>query len=299
MSKAKIATDWLMVCSGCEVSLLDIHETIVDVLEKADIVRSPVLADVKEFIPADVGIISGGVRNEHNIHVATEMRKNCKTIVALGSCACFGGVPGLANMHSREEMFQKVYIDCLGVDNPLRREPRDDLPAITEKVEPLFSVIKVDVSLPGCPPVPETIAAAVMSLLDGTPLELPNTSVCDPCPRSKHHTKITKLRRWYEAANEEVDPERCFLEQGYICLGAASWSLCNARCTSAGIPCRGCTGSPNPDHDAGIDAASYIASWATNVPFDEVMEAFANDPLGYFYQFKLPTTKLNKYSERK
>ena len=109
MSKARIATDWLMVCSGCEVSLLDIHEALLDVLDKAEIVHSPVLVDVKDFVPADVGIITGGIRNEHNIHVAKEMRKHCKIIVALGSCACFGGVPSLANMYTREELLEKVY----------------------------------------------------------------------------------------------------------------------------------------------------------------------------------------------
>jgi F420-non-reducing hydrogenase small subunit len=100
-----------MVCSGCHISLLDIHEAILDVLAKADIVRSPVLADVKEFVPADVGIITGGIRNEHNIHVAKEMRKNCKIIVSLGSCACFGGTPGLANMYTNEDIFKTVYTD--------------------------------------------------------------------------------------------------------------------------------------------------------------------------------------------
>ncbi len=294
MSKAKIATDWLMVCSGCEVSLLDIHETIVDVLEKADIVRSPVLVDVKEFVPADVGIISGGVRNEHNIHVAKEMRKNCRIIVALGSCACFGGVPSLANMHSREELFEKVYHTTFGVDNPIGREPRDDLPPITAKVEPLSSIIKVDVALPGCPPIPEAIATAVMSLLDGTPLDLPTTSVCDPCPCEKKHTKITELKRWYQSANEEVDPERCFLEQGYLCLGPVSWSLCNARCTNAGVPCRGCTGPLNSDRDSGLDTASFLASLTTSISIEEIMEALGNDPLGYFYQHQLGITAFNR-----
>ncbi|MFX1514269.1 MAG: F420-nonreducing hydrogenase, partial [Promethearchaeota archaeon] len=257
MAKAKIATDWLMACSGCEISLLDIHEGIVDVLGKADIVRSPVLTDVKEFAPADVGILSGGIRNEHNIHVAKEMRKNCKTIIALGSCACFGGVPSLANISSRKDFYEKVYLKTIGVDNPLGREPQDDLPPITTDVVPLSSVIEVDVALPGCPPISETIAKVLTSLLDGTPLELPSTSVCDPCPRKKQNTKILDLKRWYRSACESVDPEQCFLEQGYLCLGPVSLGLCEARCTYVGVPCRGCTGPLNPDRDSGLDAASF------------------------------------------
>ena len=303
MSKARIATEWLMVCSGCHISLLDIHEAILDVLAKADIVRSPVLADVKEFVPADIGIITGGIRNEHNIHVAKEMRKNCKTIVALGSCACFGGTPGLANLYTREEIFEKVYKNCMGVDNPLenQREPRDDVPPLTEKVAPLSSVIDVDVIIPGCPPVPELIAQAVMSLLEGKPLNLPNQSVCEPCPRKKDHTKITHLKRWYKSAGEELDPDRCFLEQGYICMGPVTWGLCDARCPKVGVPCRGCHGPLNPDPvkgtDPGVDAASFLGTLSTNVPVKEVLEAFGNDPIPILYQHQYPYAKL-KFKEQ-
>lgn len=295
MSKARIATEWLMVCSGCEISLLDIDEAIVDVLAKADIVRSPVLADVKEFVPADVGIITGGIRNEHNVHVAKEMRENCDIIVALGSCACFGGVPSLANMYTREEILEKVYLQTKGVDNPLGREPQDDVPKLTDKVTPLSSVIKVDVAIPGCPPVPELIGKAVMSLLDGTPLELPNQSVCEPCPRVKQHTKITELKRWYLSANEPVDPERCFLEQGYLCLGPVTWGLCDARCPRVGIPCRGCHGPLNSDRDAGLDVVSFIGSLTANIPVEDVLDALGNDPLAYFYQHLLGNSKMEKF----
>ncbi|MFW9994525.1 MAG: F420-nonreducing hydrogenase [Candidatus Odinarchaeota archaeon] len=289
MSKAKIATDWLMICSGCEISLLDIHEAILGVLEKAEFVRSPVLADVKEFVDADVGIITGGIRNEHNIHVAKEMRKHCKTIIALGSCACFGGIPGLGNLYSREDIFKQIYIDCMGVDNPLGREPRDDLPELTERVAPLSSVISVDVVIPGCPPVPELIANAVMSLLEGKSLDLPKTAVCDPCPLIKKHVKIKEFKRWYQAANDRVDTDQCFLERGYLCLGPATWGACDARCTKAGVPCRGCHGPLNGNRNPGVDIASFIGTLSTNIQKEKVMEALGNDPLAYFYQHQLAT----------
>jgi F420-non-reducing hydrogenase small subunit len=297
MNKTKIATDWLMICSGCEISLLDIHEAILDVLEKAEFVRSPVLADVKEFVDADVGIITGGIRNEHNIHVAKEMRKYCKIIVALGTCACMGGIPGLGNMYSREEMFQQVYKDCMGVDNPLDREPRDDLPPLTEKVAPLSSVIKVDAVIPGCPPVPELIAKAVMSLLDGKPLDLPKTAVCDPCPLIKKHTKIKEFKRWYQAASEEIETDQCLMERGYLCLGPVTWGACDARCTSVSVPCRGCHGPLNPDRDSGIDVVSFIGTLATEIALEKVMEAVGNDSLAFFYQHQLASTNFRMFKQ--
>ncbi len=115
-----VAEEWLNICGGCEVCVLDIGEPLLELLPKLQFVHMPVLMDHKYFgqtgegkeleIPqADVGIISGGVRNEKEKHVAQAMRKSCKTLIALGSCACFGGIPALANMWKRDELFEKVY----------------------------------------------------------------------------------------------------------------------------------------------------------------------------------------------
>ncbi|MFW9996634.1 MAG: F420-nonreducing hydrogenase [Candidatus Odinarchaeota archaeon] len=290
MSKVRIATDWLMACSGCEISLLDMDEAILTVLEKSEIVRSPVLVDVKEFVDADLGIITGGIRNEHDIHTAKQMREHCRMIIALGSCACLGGVPSLGNIFSREEIFKQIYLDCMGVDNPLGREPRDNLPPLTEKIAPLSSVIKVDIELPGCPPVPELIAKVIMKLLEGKPLDLPKTAVCDPCPLVKKHTKLKELKRWYEAVNDQENEDNCFLERGYLCLGPVTWGACEARCTRAGIPCRGCHGPLNSTRDPGIDILSLIGTIASGIQVEKVMEALGNDLLAYSYQHQLAST---------
>jgi F420-non-reducing hydrogenase small subunit len=205
-------------------------------------------------------------------------------------------------MYSREEIFDKIYTNCMGVDNPMGREPRDDLPPLTEKVAPLSSVIDVDVIVPGCPPVPELIAQGVMSLLEGKPLELPHQSVCEPCPKEKDHTKITELKRWYRAAGDNIDTEKCFLEQGYVCMGPATWGLCDARCTRVGVPCRGCHGPLNPDPtkgtDPGIDTASFLATLSSQLSSEEILEAIGHDPLSIFYQHQLGTAKLRKYKEK-
>src|SRR3989304_7565888 len=116
----KVAEEWLNICGGCEVTILDIGEPLLDLLLKLDFVHMPVLMDHKYYgqtgekaeleIPeADVGIISGGVRNEKEKHVTEEMRKKCGTLIALGSCACYGGIPALANMFPLEALYQKVY----------------------------------------------------------------------------------------------------------------------------------------------------------------------------------------------
>ena len=115
-----VAEEWLNICGGCEVTILDIGEPLLDLLPQLNFVHMPVLMDHKYFgqtgegtemeIPeADVGIISGGVRTEKEKKVAEEMRKKCKTLIALGSCACYGGIPAMANMSSLEDMYEKVF----------------------------------------------------------------------------------------------------------------------------------------------------------------------------------------------
>ena len=82
---ARIAAEWFSICGGCEITILDIGEPLIDVLKQVEIVHMPVLMDHKLFgqtgenaemeIPAaDVGLISGGIRSEEHKHLARIMR---------------------------------------------------------------------------------------------------------------------------------------------------------------------------------------------------------------------------------
>ena len=171
---ARLAEEWFAICGGCEVTILDIGEPLLDVLKQVEIVHMPVLMDHKLFgqtgegtemeIPAaDVGLISGGIRSEEHKQLAQEMRKKCKTLIALGSCACFGGVPALANQYTTEELMEKVYRGSVSTES--NGMPREEIPALTDRVYAIHEVIKVDLSLPGCPTTPEMVVGALMMLL--------------------------------------------------------------------------------------------------------------------------------------
>ena len=91
----RLAQEWLTICGGCEVTILDVGEPLLDILSKLEIVHMPVLMDHKlygqtgentqmEIPQADVGIISGGIRNEEHKHVAEEMRKKTGILIAMG-----------------------------------------------------------------------------------------------------------------------------------------------------------------------------------------------------------------------
>src|SRR5512133_1906839 len=105
MAKPKISSDWLCGCAGCHMSLLDIDERIITVAELADL-QEPDEGGV------DVGILEGGVNNTYNEEVAHKFRKRCKTLVALGDCAVFGGVPAMRNFFTLEEALRRAYVEA-------------------------------------------------------------------------------------------------------------------------------------------------------------------------------------------
>lgn len=255
----KVAEEWLNICGGCEVTILDIGEPLLDLLSKIEFVHMPVLMDHKYFgqtgekteleIPeADVGIISGGIRNEKEKHVAEEMRKKCKTLISLGSCACFGGIPALANQYPLIDLYDKIFRQSKTTDSA--DTPAEDIPPLTDRVYALDEVVKVDVYIPGCPTSPELIANALTSLLEGKPFEIPERSVCDDCPTKREKKAITSIKRPLESIlppGQKLEDSRCFMELGYLCLGPVTKSGCGGsektpRCVKAFMPCRGCFG---------------------------------------------------------
>jgi F420-non-reducing hydrogenase small subunit len=54
-----------------------------------------------------VGIVTGGVSNEEHLEVLEEMRKKCKVLIALGSCATQGGIPALMNGQDAAAEFRR------------------------------------------------------------------------------------------------------------------------------------------------------------------------------------------------
>jgi NAD-reducing hydrogenase small subunit len=172
MAKPKIATAHLTGCFGCHMSILDIDEKIVDLVELVDFDKSPI-DDIKKFTgPVDVGIIEGGVSSQENVEVAHLFRENCKIIVSMGECANTGGVPRLRNTVSLRECMEEAYLNGISVvDGEMPNDP--DIPLMLDKVYPLHEVIKVNYYLPGCPPRAEAIWLALTALLEGKEPELP------------------------------------------------------------------------------------------------------------------------------
>ncbi len=163
--KIRIATTSLAGCFGCHMSILDIDERLIDLVEIVEFNRSP-LTDIKHASECDIGIIEGAVANSENVEVLREFRRECKILVAIGACALNGGIPAMRNQFSLAECIQESYLDGIGLDKPLI--PNDpDLPDLLNKVHPVQEVVKIDYFLPGCPPPADMIWKILNDLLAG------------------------------------------------------------------------------------------------------------------------------------
>ncbi len=174
MSKPRVATTSLAGCFGCHMSLLDIDERILQLIDLVDFDRSPI-DDIKHISQrCAIGLIEGGCCNEENVHVLEEFRKNCDLLVSVGDCATMGGIPAMRNNIPLEECINEAYRDGVTVFNPQGITPQDpDIPLLLNKVYPCHEVVKIDYFLPGCPPSADTLWAALTALLTGKPVELP------------------------------------------------------------------------------------------------------------------------------
>ncbi len=177
--KKRLATTSLAGCFGCHMSLLDIDERILALIEQVEFDRSPI-NDIKKITRrCDVGLIEGGCCNEENVHTLQEFRRKCDVLVAVGQCAIMGGLPVMRNaiMHSDDplkECLYEAYIDSPYIQNDNHQIPNDPaLPLILDRVYSCSEVVKIDYQIPGCPPSGDMLWQTLTSLIEGRPENLP------------------------------------------------------------------------------------------------------------------------------
>ena len=314
MSKPKLALYWAASCGGCEIAVLDVEEKILDVAGFFDIVFWPCAMDFKyKDVEAmadgsiDLCLFNGAIRNSENEALAHLLRKKSKVLAAFGSCAMDGCIPGLANLSTREEIFQTVYHQTPSTLNPeaIRPLPRVavpegelDIPTFYESVRTLGQVIPVDYFIPGCPPQPPQILAVLSAIMQGAQLP-PAGSVlgagektcCEECGRTRNEKR---LKRFYRPWEIEPKVDECLLDQGIVCMGPATRSGCGALCVKANMPCRGCYGAAPNVADQGVKMVSAIASAIDAqdpAEINSILDQIA-DPAGTFYRFSLPSSIL-------
>lgn len=313
MAKLKMALYGAATCAGCDIAILDIGDKIFDLVALADIVFWPVALDFKyhhieemEDKAIDVCLFNGAVRNSEHEEIAKLLRAKSKVVVAFGTCACFGGIPALANFSNRTEIFERVFVETPSSENPDRVFPQTSsqvggdsaLPEFYDTVCTLAQVVDVDYFVPGCPPPVDLImkivdALATNSLPPHGSVIASDKTLCDECDRVKEEKKITRIYRPMEII---PDPEKCLLEQGIICCGPATRGGCGLSCIKVNMACRGCFGPPPGIIDQGAKLVSAIASIYQGNSEEDIARMVGEiiDPAGTFYRFGLADSMLRR-----
>jgi F420-non-reducing hydrogenase small subunit len=310
--KPKFAMYWAASCGGCEIAVLNIHEKILDVDANFDVVFWPVAMDAKykdveamEDGSILLTLFNGGIRNDENEHIARLLRRKSQILVAFGSCANEGCIPGLANFSNVGEIVHTAY-NTVSTDNPHQIYPMTSydvpegeihIPTLLPVLKTLDQVVDVDYYMPGCPPESHQIEAVidlVVQVLQGK-AKLPpkgsvigagGSTVCDECKRTRNVKTIRSFERIWGIA---PDPALCLLEQGIPCNGPATRSGCTARCPAAGAQCIGCYGPAEGVVDYGARLIAAFASVIDSKDPDEIDRILDGlvDPAGQFYRFNL------------
>ena len=309
--KLKFGFYWAASCGGCEIAVLDINEAVLDVVAHADIVLWPVAMDVKyDDVRAmadgfmDVCFFNGSVRNSEQEEMARLMRQKSKALVAFGSCACAGSIPGLANLCRRQDILDNAYQWTPSTENPDRTRPKTSvrikqgelhLPEFYDRVYALDQTVDVDYYLPGCPPPVPLILGAVTAIFEGKlppkgAVLAPAKTLCDECERNKHVAKkMPDIKRTWEI---QADREKCFLEQGIVCMGPATRAGCQTRCINGNSPCTGCMG---PGPEVSDQGAKMLSALGSILRVDDEKDLSEQETAGLVNKLKDPAGTLYMY----
>ncbi len=217
MKKLRIAFYSFTSCEGCQLSLLECEDQILDIVGAVEIVRFREASSFKggEFdADADVSFIEGSISTAHDEAALQTVRMRSKKIVAFGACADLGGVNAIRNRQDAEVVKERVYGKYVKWIH-------------TSAVRPVSAVVHVDYALHGCPVDKDELARFLFGLVAGRRWAEPVAPVCFEC----------KLRQ-----------NVCIFHKGGTCLGPIVRGGCRAICPAYGSGCDGCRGlAPDPN----------------------------------------------------
>ncbi len=207
MAKPKVAIYDFTDCEGCEVKIISLREKILDLESRIDIVNWRLGQEDNKPGPFDITIIEGTPITRREVDLLKKLRKDSGVLIALGACACLGGIPAIVKKKDRLKWYKKIYGD--------KYKPRG-IDAL-----PLSAYVPVDFLLHGCPVDGDELVRIVEELLAGKKPSYRGYSVCFECK---------------QAGNP------CRILDGKPCLGPITQGGCGAVCVSGGSACYGCFG---------------------------------------------------------
>lgn len=210
--KPRIAVFSLTGCEGCSLAILELEDQLLELLDAVDVVNFREAMTERDW-DIDIGFVDGAVSTPSDEEEVKHFRAKCTTLVAIGACACLGGINTLKNRQEAENYRQYVYGDRY------RWFPTTD-------ARPVSAVVKVDFELPGCPIDRYEFLRLVGRALAGRMFHLPDYPVCVECKKRGN---------------------LCLYAKGIMCLGPLTRAGCSAICPTFGAKCEGCRGILGPD----------------------------------------------------
>ncbi|HMK56684.1 MAG TPA: hypothetical protein VK448_08620 [Dissulfurispiraceae bacterium] len=282
-TSVKIATIPLDSCCGCHMALVNLGTDLLDILADNALVYSPVIMDEKKIQRCTVALVEGGVRNHENVEKLKELREKADILIALGTCASFGGISGMGSAFATFELLANAYGSEFAPEG---------LPLLEPRVSPIDAHVEVDYYIPGCPPPLGILRNTLVSLLSGQKPQRVDLPVCAECKRTVKKHLGAEIKRM---ADNMPDEEECLLSQGFVCLGSVSRCGCGAVCTHAGVPCKGCRGPIDrvfvePTHGILHDLTRRISHFTGEKV--ETVESRLKDILHTFYSYTLSVPEM-------
>lgn len=215
--KLKVGVLDITGCNGCVLSVAFNEDQLLDIFNLVDMQAYRFVSDdVGEKPEFDIVFMEGMVASPRDLELLKDIRARTKMLIALGACAHTANIPAY-----------RKWADPEGFAN-LHHDKTDDIADV--EVTPIDAHVKVDATIPGCPPNRDEILEVIKNFVLGKeyrPYALP---VCVECRRNNNY---------------------CLLELNKPCLGPITTGGCFAICVNAGLECWGCRGQTA---DANLDA---------------------------------------------
>ncbi|HID33957.1 MAG TPA: oxidoreductase [Anaerolineae bacterium] len=248
-AKPKLAVFKFASCDGCQLSLLDAEDVLLDVVDLVEIAYFVEARDRRLPGPYDITLVEGSISMPEHVEQIQEIREQSQFLIAIGACATAGGIQALRNWRHVDEFVRIVYAHPEYID-------------ALETSTPISEFVQVDFELRGCPINKYQLLDVITSLLIGKQPRTPTYSVCMECKRR--------------------GAPCIMVSKGIPCLGPVTQAGCNAICPSVNRGCFGCYGpneAPNTDSLGQQLEALGMAS-------DEIVRLYRNFS-GYAEAFRL------------
>ena len=217
MALPKLAVYKFASCDGCQLSILDVEDLLLDIASVVHIANFPEAS--REVIegPYDLTLVEGSITSAHDAERIHEIRRESKFLVTIGACATAGGIQALKNWKDTDLFARTVYAHPEYLDT-------------LETSTPVKNHVEVNFELRGCPVDKMALVEVVAAFVQGRRPNIPEYSVCVECKR-----KGTPC---------------VMVSHGTPCLGPVTQAGCGALCPSYNRGCYGCFGpmeSPNTE----------------------------------------------------